>query len=139
MPSFLSPLLKADASTRRHVLVDGTSGAVVADTLLTAFTSEDRNKGLLGRSSLADGSAMIIAPCTAVHTFFMQFPIDIAFVARSGKVRKVRHTVRPWRLAAAFGAFAVIELPAGTLQRIGTAVGNTLAVQPASDDQPVSI
>ena len=129
MTSFLSPLL--EASSEQHILVDATTGAVVADQLLTAFTAAERNKGLLGRSSLADGSAMIIAPCTAVHTFFMQFPIDVAFVKKDGRVLKLRRAVRPWRMAAAFGAFAVIELPAGTLQRIGTLAGTTLAVRSA--------
>jgi hypothetical protein len=35
---------------------------------------------------LADGHAMLIAPSNAVHTFFMRFSIDLAFVTREGLV-----------------------------------------------------
>jgi len=59
----------------------------------------------------------------------MKFAIDIAFVRRNGQVAKVRANVRPWRIAACFSAYAVIELPAGTLERTGTVRGHTLEVQ----------
>ncbi len=130
MRSFLNPLLQS--GDERHVLIDTSTDRVIAEDLLTAFNSAARNKGLLGRSSLADGSAMIIAPCSAVHTFFMQFPIDIAFIARDGRILKIRHDVRPWRVAVAFGAHAVVELPAGTLRRVNMVAGTTLAVRPSS-------
>ena len=53
------------------------------------------------------------APCTAVHTWFMRFPIDVLFVSKGGVIRKVRNAVHPWRFAIAWRAYAVIELPAG--------------------------
>jgi uncharacterized membrane protein (UPF0127 family) len=73
---------------------------------------------------------MLIAPSNAVHTFFMRFPIDIAFVTREGRVVKTYATLRPWRVAAALGAYAVVELPAGTLARCDTVAGDTLAIVP---------
>ena len=33
---------------------------------------------------------LVIAPTNAIHTFFMRFAIDVAFVARDGRVLKVR-------------------------------------------------
>jgi len=80
---------------------------------------------------------MIIAPSNAVHTFFMKFPIDLAFVGRDGRVRKVREAVRPWRMAAALRAYAVIELPAGVLRRTDTVVGDTLVIQ--ESDRPATM
>jgi uncharacterized protein len=135
--SFLSPLLR-DESTP-HVLENARTGAVVADRLLTAFDSASRRQGLLGRESLPDGNALIIAPSNAVHTFFMRFPIDIAFVRRDGRVIKVRSAVGPRRLAAAIRGFAVVELPAGALTRSGTAPGDMLICRPANppDDQSI--
>ena len=79
---------------------------------------------------------MIIAPSNAIHTFFMKFPIDIAFVGRDGRVRKIREAVRPWRMSAALRAYAVIELPAGAIQRSGTVAGDTLVIR--SLDRSVS-
>jgi uncharacterized protein len=127
MTSFLSPLLRGDA--HRYVLENTRNSEVVADHLLTAFESAGRNKGLLGRDGLDAGSAMILAPCSAVHTFFMRFSIDVAFVARDGRVIKVRRAVAPWRIAVAFGAFAVIELAAGSLERANTIRGDVLSLR----------
>ena len=72
---------------------------------------------------------MIIAPSNAIHTFFMKFPIDIAFVGRDGRVRKIRQALPPWRMSAALRAYAVIELPAGAIQRSGTVAGDTLVIR----------
>jgi uncharacterized membrane protein (UPF0127 family) len=127
MPSFLSPLLRGDAAPYR--LENVRTGTVVAERLLTAFDSPTRRKGLLGRDSLPEGTALIIAPCNAVHTFFMRFAIDVAFVTREGRVLKVRAAVRPWRMTAALRAFAVVELPAGALALTNTVAGDILAVK----------
>lgn len=129
MTSFLSPLLRAGSIA--HVLENVRTHRVVADQLLTAFDSRSRRQGLLGRDALPDGSALIIAPSNAVHTFFMRFPIDILFVRRDGRVVKVRSTVRPWRITASLRAFAVIELPAGSLAQSGTTAGDSVICRPA--------
>ena len=84
--TFLRPL--ARAPDLRWALANTRTGRVVAHRLLAAFDSASRRKGLLGRRSLPDGQAMIIAPCRAVHTFFMQFSIDILFVSKDGRVLK---------------------------------------------------
>jgi uncharacterized protein len=124
MASFLSPFLRDPAAAR--ILRNVRTGGVVADHVLTAFDSASRRKGLLGLDSLPEGAAMIIAPSNAVHTFFMKFPIDIAFVSKDGRVLKTRHAVPARRLAASLRAFAVIELPGGTLARSRTEPGDML-------------
>jgi len=86
---------------------------VVATMIEAAFASATRRRGLLGREALAPGAALILAPCSAIHTFFMRFPIDVVFTARDGAVTRVCRQVAPWRIRAAFGAFAAVELPAG--------------------------
>ena len=56
--------------------------------LETAFDSGTRRRGLLGRDDLAAGTAMVLAPCNAVHTCRMRFPIDVVFAARDGRVTR---------------------------------------------------
>ena len=126
--SFLHPLLHEPST--KLVIRNQRNQRRVAETLITAFDSQTRRTGLLRHDVFPDGSAMLIAPTNAVHTFFMRFPIDIAFVTREGRVVKTYDSLRPWRVAAAFGAFAVVELPAGTLARCDTAAGDTLAIVP---------
>ena len=105
----------------------------MAQEIGTAFDSASRRKGLLGRDSLAGGSAIIIAPTNAIHTWFMRFEIDVAFVARDGRIVKTRQRLRPWRMFGAIRAFAAIELPGGSLQLSGTEAGDTVRVEPKSD------
>jgi uncharacterized protein len=126
MPSFLSPLLQAVASP--YVLRNQRTGALVATKVEAAFDSKSRNRGLLGRDRLDEGSALILAPCNSIHTFFMRFPIDVAFVAKDGRVVKTAACVRPWRIALALRAFATIELPAGTFDRVDLRSGDTLGL-----------
>jgi uncharacterized protein len=99
--------------------------AVVAD------SSATRRKGLLGRPGLAEGEGLWIVPCEAVHTFRMQFALDLVFVDRKLRVKKVKSNVPPWRVAACLSAHSVIELAAGTILRTKTQAGDCLACTPA--------
>jgi uncharacterized protein len=116
--SFLSPLLSRPDEP--WILTNTRTAQPLARAIETAFDSSRRNKGLLGRQAFAPGSALILAPCSAIHTFFMRFPIDVAFVNREGVVVSVVHALAPWRIRAAFRAFATVELPAGVLASSGT-------------------
>lgn len=110
---FLAALLRQPDATWR--LAHEPSGAVLASRVRTAFDSASRREGLLKQDAWPPGSALIIAPCQAVHTVGMRFAIDVVFVDRAGSVVKVREQVVPWRIAGALSAFAAIELPAGTV------------------------
>ena len=110
------------------IVIDRT-GRVLASAVELAVTSETRRKGLLGRDSLDPSVAMIIAPCSAVHTFFMRFNIDVVFVDRSGRVLKISRDVRAWRMAAAARAYAVVELNGGSANRAGLEVGDQLSLR----------
>jgi uncharacterized protein len=90
------------------------TGEIVVTRLETAFDSRGRRRGLLRRSGLEAGQGLVIAPCSSVHTAFMRFAIDIAFLGRDGQVVKVAAGVAPWRVRAAFRTFAVLEMAAGS-------------------------
>lgn len=121
---FLQPLV--DEKLVRHVLRIRRSGSLLADAIESAFDSVSRRRGLLGRDAMREGSALIIAPCQAIHTFRMRFAIDVVFADRHGTIVKVRRGVRPGRLTGALAAFAVIELPVGAIDRSQIRVGDSL-------------
>jgi uncharacterized protein len=123
---FLQSLLKRREADVR--LRNTRSGLDVATEVETAFSSADRNRGLLGRGGLPPGKALIIAPTNLVHTFSMRFAIDILFVAKDGRVLKVRRAVPPRRIAGAWGGFAVVELAAGGLESSGTQAGDSIEI-----------
>jgi uncharacterized protein len=112
------------APEERFLLRNRRNDAIIARRLEPAFDSASRRKGLLGRTMFDEGAALIIAPCSAVHTFFMRMAIDIAFVSRGGQILKTYSSLKAWRIAVAPGAFAAIELPSGTLSRADTRAGD---------------
>lgn len=115
-------------SPAQHSLINQRSGVTVAATVVTAFDSASRRRGLLGLAAMPAGQAMIIAPSSAIHTWSMRFAIDVAFITKTGRIVKIRSNVPPRRIAASFGAFAVIELASGTLEASGTTTGDTVSL-----------
>lgn len=129
-PHFLEPLLIGASSVASLIVtvLDGTE-RTLATGVESAFDSRSRQRGLLGRDGLPSGQAMLIAPSSGVHTVGMRFPIDLVFAARDGRIVKLRRNVRPWRIALAVGAFAVIELAAGSIDRTGVREGDIIHVR----------
>ena len=129
-PHFLQPLLSREAGSIEDwaIVIDGRNGPL-ATRLEGAFDSGSRNRGLRGRDGLAPGTAMVIAPSNAVHTFSMRFPIDLVFANREGIVVKTRAAVPKSRIAIALRGFAVIELAAGAIASCGVQVGDRLKVE----------
>ena len=105
-----------------------TRKTVLAREADVADTSEKRRTGLLKHERLAPGEGLWIVPCESVHTFFMKFAIDLVYLDKQKKIKKIRHAVGPWRMSACFSAHSVLELPAGTLKETGTEPGDELAM-----------
>lgn len=124
MTRFLDPL--AEDPSRPVRIRNRRTGRVVAAEVHPAFDSKTRRRGLLGRASMGPGEGLIIAPCQAIHTWFMKMPIDAAFVARDGRVTAVRPNLEPWHMAMSLRAFSVVELPVGALYESDTRVGDEL-------------
>lgn len=106
-----------------------TRNTVLAESADMADTSAKRRTGLLKHERLNPGDGLWIVPCESVHTFFMKFPIDLVYLDKKRKVRKVRHRVPAWRLSVCLSAHSILELPAGTLEQTGTKVGDELTIE----------
>jgi len=106
-----------------------TRDTVLGDAVDVADTSSTRRTGLLKHDRLDAGQGLWITPCESVHTFFMKFPIDLVYLDKQKKVRKVRHAVPAWRLSMCLSARSILELPAGTAQRTGTQPGDQLVFE----------
>jgi uncharacterized protein len=111
-----------------------TRGTVLATCLEVADSGPKRNKGLLGRKGLAPGEGLWIIPCESVHTFFMQFPIDLVYLDRKNRIKKVSDSVPAWRLSACLSAHSILELPAGTIRNTETQAGDILEISPAPQE-----
>ncbi len=100
--------------------------------LLLATTTWQRMRGLLGRRTLEAGWGMYLAPAGSIHTWGMQFALDLIFMDRALRVVRVVRDVPPWRMAwGGRRAWAVIEVAAGWLPAAAVPVGAACAVAPA--------
>jgi uncharacterized protein len=111
------------------LVLNQTRSTVLAEAAEVADTSAKRRTGLLKHERLEPGTGLWISPCESVHTFFMKFPIDLVYLDRARKVRKVRRAVPAWRLSMCLTAHSILELPAGVIEQTGTAVGDELAIE----------
>ena len=85
--------------------------------------------GLMGRRALPEGEALVIDPCSSIHTMFMRFAIDVVFLDKHNRVVKIAVAMPPFRAALARGCRRVIEMPAGSAERAGVQVGDTLTIE----------
>jgi uncharacterized protein len=117
---------KSASKPERLLVRNETRGVILAECADVADTSAKRQKGLLGRDDLLAGEGLWIVPCEGVHTCGMRFPIDVVYLDRKKRVRKLRSAMTPWRLSMCLFAHSVLELPAGMIKQTGTQAGDQL-------------
>jgi uncharacterized membrane protein (UPF0127 family) len=99
-------------------------GAIVADPCVLAKSFGARVLGLMGKRGLLEREGLLLEPCNSIHTFFMRFAIDVAYLGRVPReqgaaekryrVMAIRRAVRPWKVDfPVFGAAAVLEMAQG--------------------------
>ncbi len=96
--------------------------------LETATSFATRAKGLIGTRSMKD-YALLFPKCNWIHTFFMSVPIDVIYVDKDMKIKKIDHSLQPWRMPLpVFTASTVIEVEAGLASKHNLQVGEELHV-----------
>lgn len=112
------------------MLVNLKNQRVLANKLEFAHTFLTRLRGLMGRHGLPPGTGLAIRPCNSVHTCFMRFHLDVAFLDRDYKVLHVEKAMPPWRFSKVVrGAVQVVELAPGTLEATDTVPGDYLSIR----------
>lgn len=110
-------------------VLNSTRTTLLGDEIGIASTSAARKTGLLRHSGLKPGQGLWIVPCEGIHTFFMKFAIDVIYLDRKRRVRKVVRELAAWRLSMCLPAHSVLELPAGTIDESETQSGDELEFQ----------
>src|SRR5436190_1580347 len=104
----------------------------VADSLWARFM------GLMGRANMDPDSGLWLSGTNGIHMMFMRFPIDAVFLSRpeaghggAQTVLSVHRGLRAWLgvVPLVRGAQGVLELPVGTVERTGTAIGDLVSLE----------
>src|SRR5690348_17467176 len=116
---------------QRHVFVyNKTRETFLAFKVKVADSILGRLIGLLGRRSLQPDGGVWIVPANAVHTIGMLFTFDLVLIDKNFKVVGLRELVRPFTITKPnFKAESVLELPAHTIFRSRTQIGDQLLIE----------
>ena len=96
--------------------------------------------GLMGRRGLEPDAGLWLPDSNGIHMMFMRFAIDAVFLGKPDPGREgarpvvsVHRGLRAWTglVPLVRGAHGVLELPVGTIERSGTAVGDLVVLEPA--------
>lgn len=110
-------------------IINLSKNTVIAKDVKIADNLLSRLKGLLGKPALNTQEALILKPCNSIHTCFMRFAIDAAFINRHNQIIKVYSSLKPWRISGIFfNAAFCIELPPGTLTITNTREGDNISI-----------
>lgn len=110
-------------------LINCRTGKVISSHVVMADRFITRLTGLMRKKEMSFESALVLKPCSQVHTFFMRFNIDILFLNRDFRVKHVIENMRSWRISRlVWGAHCAVELPGGTL-RNRVLPGDTLKLE----------
>jgi uncharacterized protein len=89
-------------------------------------------RGLLWRKPLEPTEAILLSPCNSIHTFGMNYPIDIIFLSSDYQVTRIVSNCMPRRLVFCKDAMYALELAAGQAAQMAVNVGTQLAVRISS-------
>ncbi len=85
--------------------------------------------GLLGRRTLDGDGGLWIIPSSGIHTVGMLFTIDVVFLDKDLRVVALSELVRPFSITKlSWQAESVLELPAHTIFRSQTEIGDQLVI-----------
>ncbi len=89
----------------------------ISDKILVADNMVTRILGLMFRSKPPQGAdGLLLDPCNSIHTCFMRYSLDVAFLNSQYKVIKIIRGLKPWRMTWIYlKASKTLELPAGKL------------------------
>ncbi len=97
-----------------------TQNTIIAQKAREAKTFREQTFGLLEHK---EPIALLLRTRFGIHTFFMEYPIDIVILDQTHHVAAIKHRMRPntiflWNLKHNI----VLELPVGTVEKTKTQV-----------------
>ena len=90
--------------------------SILVANIRVASNFRDRIIGLMFSQNLGRFGGLLIIPCNSIHTFFMNYNLDVIFFSKNNKVIKIIREIKPWRITPIyFESSKVLEVMGGTL------------------------
>jgi len=98
-------------TTNKQLIIDGD---IAIENLIVAEKVISRMIGLLRHNKLPQGCAMLLKPCSSIHTVGMKFALDVIFLDREMRVVRSARGIKPNRFVlGGRGAYMTVEMEAG--------------------------
>lgn len=108
-------------------LINKTTNKVVSENLIIADTFFKRLKGLMFTKELPEKNALLIVPCNEMHTFNMNYSIDVLYLNAENKVIEIVENMKHGKIGKRVkAAVSVVELPRGKVKKLEIKIGQTV-------------
>jgi uncharacterized protein len=109
------------------ILIKKEQKEIISENLMTADSFLKRLKGLMFTKELLPQSALYIYPCREIHTFFMNYNIDVLYLDINNIIVAIDEDMKPGKIGKHVkGAVAVVELPSGKIKETCIAIGQAV-------------
>jgi uncharacterized membrane protein (UPF0127 family) len=109
------------------MIINITKNKIIAQKSRIARNTFTRFIGLMGRKSLVTGEALVLYPCSGIHTYFMRFSIDCIFLDQNNCVIHIIRNLKPWKITPIIhNSRTVIELPGNSLSELDAELGDKI-------------
>ena len=123
-------LVRGTRGPRYVFIYNQTKETFLALQVTVADSIVSRLVGLLGKRFLKPDGGVWIVPANAIHTIGMLFTFDLVLIDKNFTVVGLRELIRPFKITRPnFRAESVIELPAHTIFRSRTEIGDQLVIE----------
>ncbi|MFK7996045.1 MAG: DUF192 domain-containing protein [Granulosicoccus sp.] len=123
---FLTRLLPPVGGVRKTVSISRSGVPLLS--AYVANTSLARLRGLFAFPPLAATEALVLQPCSAVHTFGLKQSLDVVFLDKRGEILK-QVEMKPGSMSLCWGSNRVVEMKCGTVKRLHLQPGQHLDVE----------
>lgn len=113
-------------------IVNETKGVTIVSLAKIASNFFSRLLGLMFKKKIKKDEALIFYQAPSIHTFFMRFPIDIVFLDKTMKVKRIVNCLRPGKAVICKGAYVTIEFFSGKIKDENISLGDQIKILPQS-------
>lgn len=106
-----------------------TNNEEICQNVIIAKSFLKRLKGLMFTKELSPDSAIYIYPCGQIHTFFMNYNIDVLYLDHTNTILAIDEDMKPGKVGKKVkGAVAVIELLGGRARESDVKIGQVIKI-----------
>lgn len=103
---------------------------LIADKVSIADNFFSRSIGLLNKTHLNNGEALLIKPCNSIHCIGMKFSIDVIFLDKNNKIVCLIKKMKPFSISnIVFSSNKVLELKEGTIEKFDIKLDDVITFQ----------